>query len=66
MAPPKVLHSKVRTQAVRGATAGKWLGVIALALMLGGCDNCGDWFGIPKGRAAGLDACHKQAPPPQQ
>jgi hypothetical protein len=34
-----------KTAAVRGGTI---LGVVALALLLGGCDKCGDWFGISK------------------
>jgi hypothetical protein len=41
------------------------LGILALALMLGGCDNCGDWFGVPKGQGTSLDACRK-GPAPQQ
>jgi hypothetical protein len=49
----------------RSAAAVKLIGVLALALMLDGCDNCGDWFGIPKSQAGSLDACHKQAPPPR-
>jgi hypothetical protein len=48
------------------AAAAKLSGVLALALMLGGCDRCGDWFGIPKSQGSGLDACHKEAPSPQQ
>ena len=57
---------KSRTDLVRTAATRKWLGVLVLALMLGGCDNCGDWFGVPKRQAPGLDACRKQAPSPQQ
>jgi hypothetical protein len=58
-------RAKSRLELIRTAAAGKWLGVLALALMLGGCDNCGDWFGISKSQTAAPDACRKQAPPPQ-
>jgi len=58
-------RTKFRSELFRAAAAGKWLGVLALALMLCGCDNCGDWFGISKSQAIGPDACRKQAPPPQ-
>jgi hypothetical protein len=39
------------------------LAVVAVALLLGGCDKCGDWFGISKSQAAaGLESCRDTAP----
>jgi hypothetical protein len=57
---------KSRPRRARAGAGGKLLGVLALAVMLCGCDNCGDWLGIPKSQGVGLDACRKQAPSPQQ
>ncbi len=39
------LRSLGDNKTVRG---GMILGALALALLLGGCDKCGDWFGISK------------------
>jgi hypothetical protein len=43
------------------------LAVIALALLVGGCDKCGDWFGISRGQSeGGLQSCRDTpAPAPQ-
>jgi hypothetical protein len=40
------------------------MSVIALALLLAGCDKCGNWFfGLQA--PAGLDACRNTTPKPQ-
>ena len=41
--------------------------VLALGVLLAGCDKCGNWFGIFKFAAPGsVDACRTPPPPPQQ
>ncbi len=50
----------------RKARAGAILVALALAPLLGGCDKCGDWFGISRGQAhGGLESC-REAPTPQR
>jgi hypothetical protein len=40
------------------------ISVIALALLLAGCDKCGNWF-FSAQPPFGLDACRNTAPRPQ-
>jgi hypothetical protein len=50
-----------RINAGTGIKACRLAGMLAFALLLGGCDSCGDWIS-PMG---GSQACRQQAPRPQ-
>jgi hypothetical protein len=45
-------------------TTARLMSVIAMALLLAGCDKCGNWF-FGLHAPAGLDACRNTTPRPQ-
>jgi len=41
----------------------RFVSVIALALLVAGCDKCGHWFGLEA--PFGIDLCQNKLPPQQ-